>query len=125
MNKFNFKTTVYIALAMCFVFACNHPGTSTDDEVEKLSICYTDADLEDALQFVNSHSNFQNKEYYQYLNYDIYTKDATIFLTKEGYTLAKINKEIGVVALTKYKNDYDRIMQDIDQIFTHILYETE
>ena len=91
-----------IILSIC-MFSCG-------DNNVKAENCFSEDDFNAVYQYINKIIIFKNQSFFKYSDdYDIYLiSDKEIVIKKNGWTMAKIKQNEGIVALAMRKADNDK-----------------
>jgi hypothetical protein len=91
-------------------------------KMNKTENCFSEANLAIVYSYIKNQISSGNKSFYEYGGYELHVYENTeIALKDKGYTLAKINKENGIISLSIFKASNDRIVKKTSQIFCEIL----
>ena len=90
--------------------------------MDNAQTCFSEENLITVYNYLKNRISSRNKSFFEYSGYELYVYENTeIALKEKGYTLAKINKENGIISLSIFKASNDRIVKKTNQIFCEIL----
>ena len=99
------------------LIGCKQPTSN------KVSNCFNTTNFEIVSEYLNTKIKCSNLSYYTFGRYELFMSDNnTISIKKNGWTLSKVTKEIGIKSLAILQRDNDKILIETNQIFCELLF---
>ena len=99
---------------------------SCGDNNAKGENCFSEDNFKLVYQYINKIIITEERSFFKYSDYNIYlVSDKEIVIKKNGWTIAKIKQDEGIVALAMRKADNDRQLNAANKIFCKLLSDAQ